>query len=79
MKILLVLLSLFLAGGPAQAQSLPDRVRFSIVVELGDVSTARDWLDAGLPPDFEGNLIGIADIAALSSFARTHSVMKGAR
>ena len=58
MKILLVLLSLFLAGGPAQAQSLPDRVRFSIVVELGDVSTARDWLDAGLPPDFEGNLIG---------------------
>ena len=58
MKIRLVLLSLFLAGGPAQAQSLPDRVRFSIVVELGDVSTARDWLDAGLPPDFEGNLIG---------------------
>ena len=58
MKILLVLLSLFLAGGPAQAQSLPDRVRFSIVVELGDVSTAREWLDAGLSPDFEGNVIG---------------------
>jgi tetratricopeptide (TPR) repeat protein len=58
MKILLLLFALFLAGGPAQAQSLPDRVRFSIVVELGDVSTARDWLDAGLPPDFEGNLIG---------------------
>lgn len=28
---------------------------------------------------FEGNLIDIADIAALSSFAQTHSVMKGAR
>ena len=58
MKILLVLLALLLAGGPAQAQALPDRVRFSIVVELGDVGTVRDWLDAGLPPDFEGNLIG---------------------
>jgi CRP-like cAMP-binding protein len=28
---------------------------------------------------FEGNQIDIADIAALSSFAQTHSVMKGAR
>jgi CRP-like cAMP-binding protein len=28
---------------------------------------------------FEGNLIDIADIAALSSFAQTYSVMKGAR
>ena len=58
MKILFVLAALFLAFGPAQAQSLPDRVRFSIVIELGDVSTAREWLDAGLPPDFEGNVIG---------------------
>jgi uncharacterized protein len=58
MKILLVLAALFLAGGPAQAQTLPDPVRFSIVIELGDVSTAREWLDAGLPPDFEGNVIG---------------------
>ncbi len=58
MKILLLLFALFLAGGPAQAQSLPDRIRFSIVIELGDVATARDWLDAGLPPDFEGNVIG---------------------
>ncbi len=58
MKLLLVLLALFLAGGPSQAQTLPDRVRFSIVIELGDVATAREWLDAGLPPDFEGNVIG---------------------
>ena len=58
MKILLVLAALFLVFGPAQAQSLPDRVRFSIVIELGDVATAREWLDAGLPPDFEGNVIG---------------------
>jgi tetratricopeptide (TPR) repeat protein len=58
MKILTVLFALLLAGGPAQAQTLPDRIRFSIVVELGDVATAREWLDAGLPPDFEGNVIG---------------------
>ena len=58
MKIILLLTALFLAGGPAEAQSLPDRVRFSIVIELGDISTAREWLDAGLPPDFEGNVIG---------------------
>ncbi len=58
MKILLVLAVLFLAGGSAQGQALPDATRFSIVIELGDVSTAREWLDAGLPPDFEGRVIG---------------------
>lgn len=58
MKILLVLLALLLAAESAQAQTLPDRVRFSIVIELGDVVSAREWLDAGLPPDFEGNAIG---------------------
>lgn len=58
MKILLLLAALFLAGGTAQAQSLPDAARFSAVIELGDVSTASEWLDAGLPPDFEGSVIG---------------------
>jgi uncharacterized protein len=58
MKISFLLTVLFLAAGPVQAQTLPDAVRFSIVIELGDVSTAREWLDAGLPPDFEGNVIG---------------------
>lgn len=60
MKIFLFLLALLLGSGPAQAQAqtLPDPTRFSIVIELGDVSTAREWLDAGLPPDFEGNVIG---------------------
>jgi len=58
MKNVLLLMALFLVACSAQAQNLPDRVRFSIVIELGNVSTAREWLDAGLPPDFEGNVIG---------------------
>jgi tetratricopeptide (TPR) repeat protein len=37
---------------------LPDPVRFSIVIERGDLALAREWLDAGLAPDFEGKLIG---------------------
>ncbi|HEY8855932.1 MAG TPA: ankyrin repeat domain-containing protein [Rugosibacter sp.] len=43
---------------PALAASLPDRVTFSVAIERGDVAQARAWLDAGLPPDFEGSLIG---------------------
>ncbi len=58
MKNFLFLMALFFTAWSAQAQTLPDRIRFSIVIELGDVSTAREWLDAGLPPDFEGNVIG---------------------
>ncbi len=58
MKISCFLALLFLAVGPAPAQSLPDATRFSIVIELGDVSSAREWLDAGLSPDFEGTVIG---------------------
>ena len=58
MKIFHLLVALLFSVGPVQAQTLPDRVRFSIVIELGDVAAAREWLDAGLPPDFEGNVIG---------------------
>ncbi|MDO9272171.1 MAG: ankyrin repeat domain-containing protein [Rugosibacter sp.] len=46
------------ATAPASATSLPDRVAFSVAVERGDVAQARAWLDAGLPPDFKGSLIG---------------------
>jgi tetratricopeptide (TPR) repeat protein len=42
----------------ARAASLPDPVRFSIVIEQGDLGTARDWLDSGMAPDFEGAVIG---------------------
>ena len=58
MKILSILLVLLLAAAPVRAASLPDAASFSIVIERGDLSTAREWLDAGLAPDFEGNLIG---------------------
>ena len=37
----MVLAALLLAVGPAPAQTLPDAVRFSIVVERGDLSLAR--------------------------------------
>ncbi|MBI2960398.1 MAG: ankyrin repeat domain-containing protein, partial [Betaproteobacteria bacterium] len=52
----LVLAVSFLAQ-PARAE-LPDPVRFGVRMELGDVAQAREWLDAGLPPDFVGDRIG---------------------
>lgn len=38
--------------------ALPDPVRFTVSMELGDVSQAEEWLDAGMPPDFMGSRIG---------------------
>lgn len=43
---------------PVARAELPDAVRFSSVLELGDLKKATAWLDAGLDPDFEGHLIG---------------------
>ncbi|MDP2882340.1 MAG: ankyrin repeat domain-containing protein [Azonexus sp.] len=40
------------------ADAWPDPVRFTVSMELGDVSQAESWLDAGLPPDFMGSRIG---------------------
>lgn len=58
MKRLLILCLLScLPLAPAHA-GLPDPVRFSVVLELGDLRQAQAWLDAGLDPDFEGELIG---------------------
>ena len=56
MRILLLLL--LLAIMPVRAASLPDAVSFSNAIERGDLSVAREWLDAGLSPDFEGKTIG---------------------
>lgn len=53
--LLLVIGSLAL---PAVAAGLPDRITFSVALERGDLPLARQWLDAGLPPDFEGSVIG---------------------
>lgn len=58
MRILFLLLGLLLGVAPLRAASLPDAARFSIVIEQGDVSAAREWLDGGLAPDFEGRVIG---------------------
>ena len=44
----------FSADGPR----LPDPVRFTVSMELGDMRQAEAWLDAGLPPDFMGSRIG---------------------
>lgn len=43
---------------PAARAELPDAARFSVVLELGDVAAAKRWLDEGLDPNFEGQLIG---------------------
>lgn len=53
-----MLLLLLVAVTPARGETLPDAVSFSIAVERGDLSLVREWLDAGLAPDFEGDAIG---------------------
>jgi hypothetical protein len=42
----------------AAPADLPDPVFFRTQMELGLVGKARDWLDAGLPPNFMGDRIG---------------------
>ena len=43
---------------PGISGALPDPVRFSHAMEQGDLVLAREWLDTGLHPDFEGAVIG---------------------
>lgn len=38
--------------------TLPNPVRFGVVMELGDLEQAKVWLDQGLSPDFMGANIG---------------------
>ncbi len=58
MKTIALLLSFLISLATAHAASLPDPTRFSLAIERGDLALAREWLDAGLAPDFEGKLIG---------------------
>jgi tetratricopeptide (TPR) repeat protein len=58
LKVLAGLLSLLALVGPVHAAGLPDAARFSNAIEQGDIAQAREWLDNGLPPDFEGKAIG---------------------
>ena len=43
---------------PSAHAELPDPVRFGVAVEIGDLASAREWLDAGLPPDFLADRVG---------------------
>ena len=51
-----------ICGGLAASQPVfsadPDPVAFANSMELGDVSKAEAWLDAGMSPDFMGSRIG---------------------
>jgi tetratricopeptide (TPR) repeat protein len=58
MKRLLAFLCLAILLAPPVLAELPDPVRFAVRMELGDVDAAREWLDEGLDPNFEGNVIG---------------------
>lgn len=50
--------ALALACSPALADSLPDATSFRVRMEIGALDQAREWLDAGLAPDFLGDRIG---------------------
>jgi len=50
-------MAVFALAPPARAQ-LPDPVRFGVRMEVGDIAQAREWLDAGLEPDFLADRIG---------------------
>ncbi|MCZ7565502.1 MAG: ankyrin repeat domain-containing protein [Burkholderiales bacterium] len=55
------LAALALASTPAAGRAeseLPDPVRFGVAIESGDIARAREWLSAGLPPDFLADRIG---------------------
>lgn len=58
MRILFVLLFLLATATTVRAAELPDAAGFSVAIERGDLALAREWLDAGLSPDFEGRVIG---------------------
>ncbi|MDO9243109.1 MAG: ankyrin repeat domain-containing protein [Rhodocyclaceae bacterium] len=60
MKRLLALFCLLLSQllPMAARAELPDPARFSVAMELGNISQARTWLDGGLDPNFEGAQIG---------------------
>jgi ankyrin repeat protein len=58
-KIIACCCLLFACALPLAAHAeLPDPTKFSVTLELGNVAQARRWLDEGLDPNFEGQLIG---------------------
>ncbi|MBI3524689.1 MAG: ankyrin repeat domain-containing protein [Betaproteobacteria bacterium] len=54
---LMVWLLTLLGGCPALAAQ-PDPVRFGVAVEQGDLVSVKEWLEAGLAPDFIADRVG---------------------
>lgn len=55
---LLAALAALLALAPAAQAQLPGPVQFGVRMEMGDIAQAREWLDAGLDPNFVADRIG---------------------
>ncbi|HET7775403.1 MAG TPA: ankyrin repeat domain-containing protein, partial [Azospira sp.] len=58
-----LVLALALAWGPAPAQEVkpfqpPGPVRYGLALEMGNLAQAREWLEAGLPPDYLADRVG---------------------
>jgi hypothetical protein len=57
-RMLLTMIVAVLALAQPALAELPDPVRFGVRMEFGDITQAREWLDAGLDPDFLADRIG---------------------
>jgi hypothetical protein len=61
LRALALLLVVYLCSSIAPAHSAGlqiDPLRFNALIEAGDLHSAKQWLNAGLDPDFEGDRIG---------------------
>lgn len=55
---MIIALSLACSAYGGEAVRLPDPVSFAVSMEVGDLAQAKEWLDAGLDPNFMGSRIG---------------------
>ena len=53
-----ILVSLCLLAATSALAALPDAIRFGVAVEAGDRRTVQQWLDEGLPVEFQADRIG---------------------
>jgi tetratricopeptide (TPR) repeat protein len=58
MRSLILLFFALTSSIQTYAADLPDRVRFAVSLEVGNMALAREWLDSGLDPNFEGSRLG---------------------
>jgi hypothetical protein len=57
-RLAAALLALVLLTPACALAELPDRVRFGVAVEAGDVNAVKAWLDEGLDPEFLADRVG---------------------